>query len=751
MAFSRPRRTAFVVTLVTSCVVAAIVAMSGAPRSVRPTTPGAATEIRKALAYFDSVAPTTPGATGGHTPALAISLAYIERLRLGLGSPFRLVDHVLRDERLDPQLRERTAWALLGHLTRGDAYGIDAMVFAPPCGDRCDDSISAGSSHLGLIDQTIAGADDPRVGEQSVRLAYALAAAEGLITPGVAKTAVDVAALRRDRALAIRDVRALIGRTRWSGGPATLVALRQWRAERRFAVEQPAMSVASADDEWDAVDGAEELLRRLRRQTEAPPPAVARMQSGLGQATARRVMATGRKRPPQPATTLTLARLRPVLRAEAAWNRFDTAAVFAASNEEMLVGAHALATDSLVAPRSVARAVLAVAVGMRSLAQEQPWFAGEPGPTAADVMLDFGLAGVEIDDGIPAAWHPYYLRMVASALSDMRWALPSYSPSGLRIRIGADSLPRGALALHEPRTRTIRLTAATSAGALAHELAHDLDWQAARRMFATGGGYGTDRAVRGQTGKLAASVLSLTEARPVSGEALARTGMARPAEVFARGVDWFVASRMARAGRSNGYLTAVQDALIHGPVAGRPTAVGSHGVASLITALSEVAGVPDSVTRPLEAQWGGGDASSLDLSLYLERVLEIPLSAIRAAELTGVTDRRGAGFPVPMFACRSDGRGVGRRVAARDRLLELAVESRAMGTATRHARWYSFDRRPAWARSLLREAPWSGAEGERLVGQLRGAFRLAIRDQGLAQLGFAPIVPAPFTSAAGCQ
>ena len=38
----------------------------------------------------------------------------------------------------------------------------------------------------------------------------------------------------------------------------------------------------------------------------------------------------------------------------------------------------------------------------------------------------------------------------------------------------------------------------------------------------------------------------------------------RPAEVFARNFDWFVAVSLAREGRVNGYLTAVQDEVLTG-------------------------------------------------------------------------------------------------------------------------------------------------------------------------------------------
>jgi hypothetical protein len=38
----------------------------------------------------------------------------------------------------------------------------------------------------------------------------------------------------------------------------------------------------------------------------------------------------------------------------------------------------------------------------------------------------------------------------------------------------------------------------------------------------------------------------------------------RPTEVFARNVDWFVSAALAREGRMNGYLSAVQDPVLTG-------------------------------------------------------------------------------------------------------------------------------------------------------------------------------------------
>src|SRR6184192_2328561 len=43
----------------------------------------------------------------------ALSLTYLERARLGLGSPFRLVDQVVHDPRLDDSTAHLVAWTIL--------------------------------------------------------------------------------------------------------------------------------------------------------------------------------------------------------------------------------------------------------------------------------------------------------------------------------------------------------------------------------------------------------------------------------------------------------------------------------------------------------------------------------------------------------------------------------------------------------------------------------------------------------------
>src|SRR5215216_5212222 len=96
--------------------------------SVRPTmSPHAATALARSASYFDSTIVLARNAKprGIRGDELAIALGYLERLRLGVGSPFSLVDAAQRDPRLSGAMGSRVAWALLERLRRGDAYVVD--------------------------------------------------------------------------------------------------------------------------------------------------------------------------------------------------------------------------------------------------------------------------------------------------------------------------------------------------------------------------------------------------------------------------------------------------------------------------------------------------------------------------------------------------------------------------------------------------------------------------------------------------
>ena len=229
---------------------------------------------------------------------------------------------------------------------------------------------------------------------------------------------------------------------------------------------------------------------------------------------------------------------------------------------------------------------------------------------------------------VPKAWQPYYLGELETAFLDMQRVFPALSFAGLHVQFGNQPLPDSALAMHDPRTRTVELSIASSAGTIAHELSHDLDWQTSRRMYAHGHGYSTDRAMEDHRGALAESVRGLAEARVVrgivGGGPSAPPVHDRPAELFARSVDWFVASTLALQGRSNGFLTAVQDPMLPGYAAGPPAALGSAGAQSLLGALAQMTFIPDSTRDAFEAEWS--DAAFVDPTMMVRRVLDAPVS-----------------------------------------------------------------------------------------------------------------------------
>jgi len=257
----------------------------------------------------------------------------------------------------------------------------------------------------------------------------------------------------------------------------------------------------------------------------------------------------------------------------------------------------------------------------------------------------------------------------------------------------------------------------SSSGTLAHELAHDLDWQAARSLYA-GSGYSTDRAVREQRGPLAASMRDLASARVVR-----RGGTPteeRPAEVFARSVDWLVAVSLAREGRSDGYLSAVQDAAITGYTTVSPVAMIFGAARPLVDAVEEMTYLPESVRDGFLAQWA--DARSVDPYLLVRHVLSLPLPRRRIVLTPSLFDDDPASLTSQATAICSDRSPLAPELRARQILLDLALDAHALGLARTRAGWYSLNTRPAWASSILGVAPWSPATGQLAVRRIRAAL-----------------------------
>src|SRR5215831_13432090 len=209
--------------------------------SARPAaSANAVRRLSEGNSYFDSTIVLARAARprGDRGNQLALTLGYAERLRLGLGSPFKLVDEALSDPRLDDSNSTKTAWGILGRLQRGDAYVIDPLVLEGLGPWSSDRQGASGAAHLGLIESTIRGASDPRAGELAVRLAYQIEAAKGTLSPSAFGIITQVAALIRDREAAESDLRDLLADAN-QNHVAVLDLLHDRRAEHAFRVEQP--------------------------------------------------------------------------------------------------------------------------------------------------------------------------------------------------------------------------------------------------------------------------------------------------------------------------------------------------------------------------------------------------------------------------------------------------------------------------------------------------------------------------------
>lgn len=528
-------------------------------------------------------------------PAVDVELAYLERLRLGMGSPFRLMELALNDERLPETRRRALAAALLGRTADGAAYRIDPVAL-----DMIDgpDGPKSGSGvlHLRLITDAVREADDPRAGELAIRLAYLLSQAEWATGPQGARQAIQAAGLVRDRELARHDAERLIDAAEESGRDVFHL-LRLWRAHTAFEVERPTLVGSGHSAERYAMRAAPRLARTIRGLADAsaarersfrPAPS-----TPLPPDAARRLLERSDSAPAPPQAPVGVVVRAAARGAAGAPSIKDPAhpVLLSARTEERYAAAYALLRGLRPNLKPfLERTSVWVASAMRPLAQEAVTHTG-PAPSSRELADEFGLAAVEFAPSVPAEWRPHYRRVLYSALLDIQRVLPALDLRGLTIHLGP--VPGGqSLALHDPRSRTIYFPPETGVGTLAHEIAHDLDWQVALRRYRVRGDYGSDRGVRQPRDRLAATYSDLTgavlsAASPVPVERAAH--QTRPAEIFARSVDWLVATSLAREGRVNGYLSSVQDDLLtgYGTVAS-PDISGRAG-AALVEILDEVA------------------------------------------------------------------------------------------------------------------------------------------------------------------
>jgi hypothetical protein len=753
----------------------------------------------------------------------AVALGYLERLRLGLGGPFRLAEQAQADARLPVALGRRTAWALLAAAARGQAYAVDSAALGSDPGALAPGGVVDGGWHRALIDSAVNAARTPRTGEEAVRIAYALASAEGLVTARAAGAAVHAAALSRDRRLAVADVQHLLTaaravRTATPDADALKVA-REWRLSRRFLSEIPLLADTLAPDAAESVALAEALVGRLRQEGSEAALRSAALSPSPAADTAPAASDSARPRPdasrratPDPAPALTPGLPRtgaaPLARADdpagaafptAAARRLaatsavrtalpsapivvtlggfrrpaagDTLADPADSTAELRrvrarLVARARTGELLAAEWAVARAELPAGAARRELAAlvqaaavaVRPWAQAPAVGVAAGaittragaqaevdaVRARDGLRGIDYDVETPPAWRAGAARQFSDAVADLRGVFPNVSLDGLRVRMGESPRRDLALALHEPATRTVYLPPATGAGTVAHELVHDLDWQAARGRPAAAagaragaaGGYQTDRLAR-TGGQLAQAVRGLGGTR---GTASRRSvGAAapgafpvdadRPAERLARGADFLVAAALARAGRSNGVLSAVQDRVLTGYAGVVAPEPGDGAAESLVEVLDAV-----SATDPAARAWylhrfgAGGVRSPLAVAGFALTALPA-WEGERVLRMGGVPG--GLAGPENPGIAGTCGVGGGAPAEWQPRLVWLAADARARGLVRARA-WHAASVGGAFwgwtARSAL-GGPWNPDAAESVVGRLRDSILRA----GLAE------------------
>jgi hypothetical protein len=622
-----------------------------------------------------------------------IALGYMERVRLGIGSPFRAAEAAMRDPRLGPESGRRTALAILDAVLRGESYRVDPAALDLIRLTGVHPAVPTGAQHLRLIEQTVEGAVSAESGERIVRIAYLLAEAERVLDGTAYNLPAQAGALVADRRRAREDARALISAAATQRRDPLEVML-EWRRDLRFAVERPALvALTSGEQEIEALRSPRlarsihEMAQRLSTTRPARAEAAA-APAGLSLAVAQRLLDLAQEAdaPPQAPIAVAVAMNRDAMLDRTdleSWQR-GARVRFAmlASNEERLVAAAAeLRALGAGFGSRLPLTEMQAAVFMRGWNQEEPWFPGDPAPTARDLETRFGLARLEFDRSVPEMWRPFYLRMLSRSLVDMQGVLPTMSLRGLTIRVGPVGGTTGALAIHDPRTRTIVLPPASGAGTIAHEIAHDLDWQLALRRYMARGGYATDLAIeRRGSDRVAASVRGLTAAFvPDPQDTTLAAHETRAAESFARGMDWFIAAALARDGRSGGYLTSFQDAALTGYGTTRGPDIAGRTPTSIFTILDLIAPV-DTVLRR-EMLEGYGPARPIGSK---ELVREIVTSGERrdpAERFAAIEDARDLALAALDAASCRVGADPSRRVWEARRGLVLA----ATGAAARGA------------------------------------------------------------------
>jgi hypothetical protein len=630
------------------------------------------------------------------TDQAVLATAYFERLRLGLGSPFRLIDYALNDPRMAEPSRTTLGWALLAAVLDGKAYHIDPVVLDRAGTLGIQGRPGIGTEHKRIIERALDNADELNAAEIGLRSAYTIAMSEEIVTDDAPKLIAHVAALTVDRALARADAEALLRAVSSTQRPLDKV-LRSWRDQRKLAVERPRTGVLDPEAEIESVRVLQDVLEDLRALAVSNTAGLwskraVESESPLLQGTALHRLSqleSALDLPPQtpiviPARQLTreavdLPWLTPAERSTRA--KFGSRAL----NEESFVLEYARLKSESPHDGGPARAALLAAVGMRAYAQEPVWYPGMPAPSSRELRERYGFASISFDQTVPSNWRPYYRRMLGYALDDLYRVMPATNLRGLNVHFGAATLD--VLAMHDPQRRRLILPPASSAGTLAHELAHDLDWQVALRRYRVRGDYATDRAGRTRDHALASRVRVLAASTASPAATITAHGR-RPAEIFARHVDWYVAVSLAREGRRNGYLSSVQDELITGYGTVRPPDISGAAGDALMTILAELAPIYREQDDAFRNLYGKGRTQrAYDL---VRRITEAPAlpSAADAYRVVQVA-RDSALALISGGSCAFTRQSTSSDLqTARRSVVLIAAEARARGAAMKYAeRW----------------------------------------------------------------
>jgi hypothetical protein len=714
-----------------------------ADRAPRHAAPDFSGDLANGRRHVERLAGKQRSGVSAMSNADVVAAGYVERLRLGVGSPFRLMEYALLDPRLTAGERAPLVWALLDATRAGRGYELDPRALVRMGVDaRSRDTVVA-QRHLALIEHAVGGADDPRTGELAVREAYRLATVSRTVSRSAPALAASAAALARDRELARRDAHRLLTASAASGKHPFAV-LMEWRRQRRLEVEAPPGAPRALAVEEAGIRAAVHLVERVEAvggssastHSAVYDAALPRLSTGAARRLAK--LARAQSYPPQAPVWVTVQRYDEELRRHEPRDRRARSVEHLlkhARTEEALVAEYAALSAAAAPVREITALIAAEAsVAMRAYAQERVWFPGFLAPTDVDLKRTFGLRAVEFDADVPGPWRPYYRRMLGDALADLEVVLPGLDLQGAAFRIGATGRGGAALAIHDPRGRTIHLPPESGAGAIAHEVGHDLDWQVAHARYRTRAAYGTEYALRAQRGDDAFA--SAVRRMPVppdlpmrGGPEVQRRYAQRPPEIFARTFDGYVAAALAERGRSNGYLSAAQDEFLGGH--GLALAPGAREDAEPFMEMMMVASpVPEPSRREFLARWGAdrvptaievasrilapadagapparaarGEPGMMELLAAGERV------RTEAAAVLALRDRELAQWNAARCANPLAVHGPRGEAAVR-RLADAAAAARIRGIVLTRARALGFDAALAWLQETwLMSAPVPG-------------------------------------------